>query len=171
MPVQHKISDYGQRLRDGKARLGAAMRAAGVTNRDRRALLLAMAMLETNRLSLSERDCGKDSLQACGTANVSIFNLNLDMLRELGLARGAEAALNTDAGLPEAVRWLERAFARWGEGRTLAFVRGGRTAFEDGVSYGAKQYSDVIYYIRELIRRDEALFSDGRRVEVYLQHV
>ena len=161
-----KISDYGAALRQNKQALAGA---TAHLPHDQRCLLTAMAMLETNTMSIGERDAGKDHLTN-GAANVSIFNLNVDMVRRLGFT-GSPGHLNRPEALRAVVDLLTAAFKQWGTERTLAFVRGGYTAFQDGHSYGAKEYIATIYRIRDAVRADAALLTDGRRVEVYLQHV
>jgi len=45
-------------------------------------------------------------------------------------------------------------------------VRGGSTAFRDGVSYGAATYRNAILTIYNQIAKDQSLQKDDRRVEV-----
>jgi hypothetical protein len=58
----------------------------------------------------------------------------------------------------------------WGVTRMLNFVRGGRTAFDDGTSYGAADYRDAVATILKVFDRFPALLTDDRRVEIYVPH-
>jgi hypothetical protein len=162
----YKLHAYAG-LAANKKVLNAAFDSAG-TPAPLRTLFLAMAMLETTTLSSAQRDDSKDSQGVC--ANVSLFNLSIDLVRYLGY-RGDPWGLNAASALPEVVRLLRAGVDKYGRDRLLNFVRGGRTAFNDGHSYGAAEYRRTIATIEGVLARDPSLAWDDRRVEVYLCHV
>lgn len=163
--ARFQISNYGGSLQGNKSRLAAAADSAGA-NMQEKALIIAIAMQETTYMRGSERDANKDGTSS---ANISILNMNIDMVQMLGYTRGDGGAyLNSDERLSEAATYLLKAFRTWGIERTLNFQRGGRTAFNDGTSYGARDYRNSIATIYNKIAQDQALMSDGRRVEVNL---
>ncbi|MCX6106317.1 MAG: hypothetical protein NTY08_10860 [Proteobacteria bacterium] len=163
--ARYQVSNYGGSLQGNKARLAAAADSAGA-NMQEKALIIAIAMQETTYMRGSERDGSKDGTSS---ANISILNMNIDMVQMLGYSRGDGGAyLNSDEHLSEAVSYLLKAFRTWGVERTLNFQRGGRNAFNDGVSYGAGDYRNSIATIYNKIAQDQALLTDGRRVEVNL---
>ena len=155
-------------MQNNKAKLEAAINATDASQSER-ALVVAMAMLETTDMDPSQRDGSKDGT---ASANVSILNLNADMVISLGY-QGSDngASLNNPANLSQAVKLLLHGFRTWGIPQTLNFQRGGRTAFNDGVSYGAAAYRSTIATIYGQIAADASLLNDGRRIEVYLVHV
>ena len=164
----YNISDYGSWLQNNKAHLQSALDAAGAGSGERM-LVTAMAMLETTDMDPSQRDASKDGTPSM---NLSILNLNLDMVQQLGYQGNAGgAALNDPANLSQAVALLLHGFRTWGVASTLNFQRGGSTAFADGVSYGAADYRNVIASMYGGIVADPTLLNDSRRVEIYLQHV
>jgi hypothetical protein len=126
-------------------------------------------MQETTYMQPSGRDATKDGTMA---ANVSILNVNYDMLVKLGYSgNDYGVALNDPQKLPVVVGYLLRAFHTWGIQATLNYQRGGSTAFADGVSYGAADYRNAIATIYQQMAVDPNLESDGRRVEIDVQHV
>jgi hypothetical protein len=166
--LPYRLADYGQELVKNKAILEKAFKENSIPD-DRSAVMLAMAMLETNTLCVEHRDASKDD-RTDGAANVSLFNLNIDMIRYIGF-NDDFASMNMQENVGRIVYIINQAFGAWGIERTLNFVRGGRTAFVDGVSYGAPEYRNVISTITNAILADPALRTDSRRVEIYLQHV
>ena len=164
----YKLTDYGIELQTNKAFLEMACTAAGITDNDIKCLLLSMAMLETNTLDVNDRDASKDGSH--GAANVSIFNLNMDMIHRLGYTDDSEF-LNEPYNLSIVVRILWDALYTWGIDQTLDFIRGGYVGFMDGVSYGCQDYRNTIGTIYNVIRNDPSLLVDSRRVEIYLEHV
>jgi len=163
--ARYQVSNYGGSLQGNKARLAAAADSAGA-NMQEKALIIAIAMQETTYMRGSERDGNKDGTSS---ANISILNMNIDMVQMLGYTRGDGGAyLNSDERLSEAISYLLKAFRTWGVERTLNFQRGGRNAFNDGTSYGAGDYRNSIATIYNKIAQDHALITDGRRVEVNL---
>lgn len=163
-----QISAYGETLRVNKGKLWAAFETERVPSH-LRSLFLAMAFLETRTLSLSERDASKDG-RTDGAANVSIFNLSVDMVGRLGYTRDVRS-LNGEGALHDVVALLVRGVREWGVDRLLNYVRGGWTAFQDGVSYGADAYRRTIATLMYVIDTAPDLMHDGRRAEVHLEHV
>lgn len=163
-----QISAYGNTLLANKGKLWAAFEAVHVPSH-LRSLFLAMAFLETRTLSASERDMSKDS-RTDGAANVSIFNLSVDMVRRLGYTHDV-SALNEDGALHDVVALLVRGVQEWGIERLLNYVRGGWTAFQDGASYGADAYRRTIATLMYVIDTAPNLMHDDRRAEVHLAHV
>lgn len=135
---------------------------------ERRALMMAMAMIETLHLSPGERDKTKDK-NTDKSANASIFNLSEDMLNQLGYY-GDIHLLDPLAALLAVVGLINRGIDLWGVTRMLNFVRGGRTAFNDGMSYGAAEYRNAVATILKLIDMSPTLMSDDRRVEIDVPH-
>lgn len=158
-----KLSSYGDTLRRNKQALVAAINAAG-GNAQEKAVIIAIAMQETTHMSLNQRDASKDRTPS---ANVSILNLNYDMLTKLGYT-GTDygASLNDPAKLTQVISYLLKGFRTWGFQSTLNYVRGGYTAFRDGVSYGAATYRNAILTIYNQLSKDQTLQSDDRRVEI-----
>lgn len=159
---------YGFTLERNKARLSIAFDRVQLKI-ERRVLLMAMAMQETNTLSEGERDMGKDD-HSDGSRNYSIFNLSEDMIRQVDPSR-ALAPLNLNANLTDVVRVIGGALDKWGVSTTLDFVRGGRDAFNDHISWGAPKYRRVIATILKQITVSPQLLSDNRRPMIDLEHV
>ena len=166
--MPYRLGEYGPELAKNKTLLSKAFKENNIAD-DKSATMLAMAMLETNTLCVEHRDASKDD-RTDGAANVSLFNLNIDMIRYLGFDDDF-VSMNRQENVGRIVYMIDKAFGTWGIERTLNFVRGGRTAFVDGVSYGAPEYRDVISTITNAILADPSLRTDSRRVEIYLQHV
>ena len=164
---RYKIHSYGAAIQNNKARLIGAFDVGAIRD-ERRALMTAMAMIETNTLSPSERDTTKDK-NTDKSANASIFNLSEDMINELGFI-GDIHQLDPLESLPTVVGLINKGIDAWGVTRMLNFVRGGRTAFNDGVSYGAAGYRNAVATILKVFGTDSALMSDDRRVEVKVPH-
>jgi hypothetical protein len=163
----YKITSYGSELRQHKKDLHGAF-AVCKTPQPHQALFLAMAMIETNTMSIRDRDVIKDQTDN-GSANMSIFNLNIDMLIRLGYAHPWK--LNDPAHLSEAVCLLQKGIKKWGLIRTLNFVRGGYTAWQDGVSYDVWGYRRALATILKLMDAEPAILKDDRRVEIIVPYV
>ena len=163
------MGDYGAVLAGHKQTLFVTLNRLGATKQEKR-LVIAVAMGETNTMSIAERDRSKDFTDA---ANVSILNLNIGMLKALGYAGGdAGAALNDEANLPVAVGYALRGLRQWGAAGFLNFHRGGSTGFADGVSFGCKAYRSAIATVQAMLMNDFDLArNDGRRVEADVPHV
>lgn len=163
------IGNYGQRLREGKAMLRAAFDAVGV-DEEMRKVLLAIAFQETDYLTNEQRDYSKDQRED-GSANVSLFNLSVDLVRRVGAYAGSPWDLNSDSHLADAVRVIVAGVTQWGINALLNYVRGGYTAFQDGTSYGAGEYRNAIRTIYNVISNDTSLMWDDRRVQTDLGRV
>lgn len=170
--LQYKLVDYGRELSDAKGDLHRAC----IVNKVppiRQALFTAMAMIETTHLKIEQRDKSKD--RNASSANVSIFNLSADLVAHLAHARGdsgyTPSDLNKGGMLIETVSLLDTGARVWGITPLLDFVRGGRTAFVDGESFGAKQYRNAVKSALRAIDKDPRLLTDSRRVEMQVQHV
>jgi hypothetical protein len=146
---------------------------------ERRALMLAMAQIEAYLLEPKQIDHSKDDFPD-KSENVSVFNLNEDMLIELGYRLDASAnekkyrelirELNNDGALPMVVGLLNQAFDKWGVVKTLCFVRGGRKAFKDGKSYDAHNYLKAVATSLRLMDEDPGWLVDDRRIEMTVVH-
>lgn len=165
------ISDYGPALAAAKAAVWDACSVrCGGTPREC-TLALAMAMIETTLMNVTQRDATKDAATD-GSANVSLWNLSVDLVATLGYA-GQAWVLNTQApeALAAAACLVLKGLRTWGARTFLNFVRGGRTAFLDGVSYGAYEYRNAVASILGAFAKDPSLVADGRRVECAVPHV
>ena len=131
--------------------------------------MMAMAMIETRTMSPSQRDATKDN-RTDGGANASIFNLSEDMLRRCG-HHGNIHILDPLAKLSEVVRLIAVGINHWGIDRMLNFVRGGATAFNDGVSYGAVDYRNAVATICKVIDIHPSLMFDSRRVAINVPYM
>lgn len=166
----YNLTTYGHQLQTNKALLNTAFGDLHVCpSRSHFALLMAMAMQETNHLSCRERDTSKDNA-IDGSANFSMFNLSADLLRFIGFD-GTLSDLNDPASLPCVVREMVSGIHLLGVERFLNYVRGGRMGFLDGVSFGVAEYRATIATILSVFDMHPALLLDDRRVEINLVHV
>ncbi|MGE5345473.1 MAG: hypothetical protein ACM3JH_05915 [Acidithiobacillales bacterium] len=163
-----RIVSYGNALRANKRQLRNAFEVSRIGD-ERRALMMAMAMIETTTLTPSLRDADKDR-RTDRAANASIFNLNEDLLRQLGY-EGDIHLLDPLSALPDVVTLISKGVDTWGVTRLLNFVRGGRTAFNDGVSFGAADYRNAVATGLRNIDRYPSLMWDDRRVEMNVPHM
>jgi hypothetical protein len=148
--------------------LKLAFNTAEISDNNIRVLLLAMAMLEINTLDINEHDTSKDG-NTDGSANVSIFNLNMDMITLLGYKENTEF-LNHPKNLSTIVGILHNAFETWGIDKTLNFIRGGHSGFNDGISGGCVDYRNTITTIYYANQSDLTFLYDSCRVNLYLAH-
>lgn len=167
--LNYTLSDYGNELIYNKAKLINAFNNVSLYDNNIRALIMSMAMLETNTLNTTSRDTSKDK-NTDGSTNVSLFNLNVDMIQSLGYNYTNEY-MNDPDNLDSVINIIIRAFMTWGFDKTLNFVRGGRKGFVDSKSYGSEDYRNTIVSIMNAILKDQDLMHDSRRVEIYLNHV
>lgn len=168
----YTIRSYGPVLQANKALLCAAFckqQSAHAPNPHKLALMMAMAMLETTTMTVSCRDCSKDGL-ADRSANCSMFNLSEDLLTYIGF-RGRFEDLNVASNLVIVVAQIDAGLQRLGVEGFLNFVRGGRTGYLDGTSYGAADYRSTIATILSVMDAHPALLTDDRRVDISLPHV
>lgn len=127
---------------------------------------LAMAMAETQCCNSAARDASKDGTPS---QNYSCFNMNKDMLQMAGWMGTPD--LNDEANLENAVFYLMTAWHLWGVESTLNFHRGGRQAWQDGVSYGAGDYRAVIGAVVDYLRAHPETQTNKTRVGFNLEHV
>lgn len=165
---EYKISSYGEQLRKNKKVLYEACLAKGIPV-SMYALFLAMGMIETTHLTSEQRDTSKD-MCAKGSANVSLFNLNIDMVKRLGF-QGDMNTLNNVYNLPSVVDILQKGLKQWKVVPLLNYIRGGYTAFKDGQSYDVWNYRNTVATILKVFDMEPSLLYDDRRVEIYLKHV
>ncbi len=166
------VAQYGPILEANKASVwDACSNKCGGTTQEC-TLALAMAMVETTLMNVTQRDWTKDNTTD-GSANVSLWNLSVDLVTTLGYAAGKAWALNTQApeALAAAACLVVKGLRTWGPRVFLNFVRGGRTAFADGWSFGAFEYRNAIASILAAFAKDPFLLTDGRRVECAVPHV
>ncbi len=127
---------------------------------------LAMAMQESECCACVQRDASKDGTPS---ANFSCFNMNLDYLQVLGFKGIPD--LNCETNLEEAVHYLLAGFKAWGRDSVMNFHRGGRTAWQDGVSYGAGEYREAIKSVVEYLRTNPDKMVDASRIAYDVEHV
>lgn len=170
MPADRKYSirSYGYAFQKNKQAIVSIADYAGATSNER-AVIIAMAMIETTTLSADDRDRSKDT-RTDGSANVSLFNLNVDLVLRLGYA-GDTRWLNSQAALPTAVGLILKGLRRMGVVPFLNYVRGGYTAWKDGKSYDAYGYRNAIATMLRLIDEQPCLLYDDRRIDIDLKHV
>ena len=157
------IHDYGETLKQNKLLLHDTIDLSDATPTEK-ALLLAIAMQRSVMMSLKDRDASQDGNPS---ALVSLYKINFDMLQQLGYQQADfGSSLNDPSRISEATQYLLKAFRSWGIASTLDYLRGGRSAYADGVSYGAPEFRRDIATIYEQIAADVSLERDGRRVEI-----
>jgi hypothetical protein len=162
----YSLTQEGPALANNKAAVMQALNQLGATPSEQ-AVVMAMAMQETTQMVASQRDASKDGTSG---ANVSAFNLNADMVAQLGY-KVSDLNLNDQRNIGTAVGILVKAMRTWGTKRLLDFQRGGRTGFQDGVSYGCASYRNAIGMSYNLIMADPSLLTDSRRVAISVNHV
>lgn len=170
--LPYQLSSYGDVLKENKWRVhNACQSLEGGVPPDVRALLFATAFQETTTLSAAQRDASKDG-DPSGAANWSPWNLSEDLLRHLGFSNNESFyLLNRDDHLVTVVKLVLRGVCRWGAARYLAFVRGGRTGFADGKSYGVQEYTNGVATQLNALAADQSLFWDDRRPDVVVPQV
>jgi hypothetical protein len=157
----YSLTQEGPALANNKAAVMQALNQLGATPSEQ-AVVMAMAMQETTQINVGQRDASKDGRSA---ANVSAFNLNVDMVAQLGY-KVSDLNLNDQRNIGTAVGILVKAMRTWGTKRLLDFQRGGRTGFQDGVSYDCAGYRNAIGASHNLIMADPSLLTDSRRVAI-----
>lgn len=163
----YKLQRYDG-LAENKVILFTTMNRLNLSKEEKR-IIVAMAMQETTHMRLDQRDMSKDNSSA---KNVSILNCNIDMMRQLGWTFDNGELMNTPQGLAHAVAYTVQGMRQWGVRRLLDFHRGGRTGFNDGVSYDCYGYRNAIATMLPLLRSDLRLARDnGFRIEISVKHV
>lgn len=161
-----KLVSYGDALKTNKEHLHQAMNKQNVAG-PHRFLFMSLAMLETNTMSITQKDSSKDHTQD-GSANFSIFNLNLDMILRTGYSKDPRLL---DNDIPGAIGIIQNAIQRWGIRDTLDFIRGGNTTFLDHTSFGADRFRRTVATIISEIDKNNDLMHNDIRVEIDLEHV
>jgi len=141
-----------------------ALDAAGLSLNLKK-LFLAIAMLETNTMSPASRDKSKSG----ASENFSLWNMCADEIQYTGSQ--PTPLLNTWAGLNAAVRVLKQAVQKLGVNGFLDFQRGGRTGFENHVSYGCYNYRNAIASMMNVLDKHPSLLTDNRRIDIEVEHV
>jgi hypothetical protein len=167
-PYKYPFPSYGELLRAGKRKVRSACRSSGVSPA-RTNLFVCMAMIETQHLAYYERDLLKNA-NTDGSANVSIFNLNEDMVQRLGCKLSREQ-LNEESALPRIVHLMTFGIDVFGLAPFLNYVRGGYDAWKDGVSYGAAGYRQAVATAVKLMDEWPNLAADDLRIEMHVPHV
>jgi hypothetical protein len=165
---EYKIMLYGDKLRSNKKLVKDACINKGVSM-SHQALFICMAMLETTHMTADQRDISKDNCIDC-SGNVSLFNLNIDMVKRLGYKDNL-SDLNYVHNIPKVVDILNRGITKWGIEGLLNYVRGGYTAFKDGKSYDVYNYKNTIATMLKIIDMKPYLLDNDERIEIYLKHV
>ena len=163
---RYSVSSYGDFLTTNKALLNAACDRQKIIP-NYRALLFAMAMVETTTFSSANRDTSKDGSIS---SNVSLFNLNVDIVHTINPSI-VPSTLNDPKYLDSAILIVIKAVEMWGVVRFLNFMRGGRTGFNDGVSFDCYGYRNTIATILRVLDAQPSLFNDSRRVNILLEYV
>lgn len=165
------IRSYGPTLKANKALLTTAFWLQGprTLTHPKLALMMAMAMVETTTMSVSDRDCSKDGCSD-RSANCSMFNLSEDLLTYIGFT-GRFQDLNVTSNLAQVVAQIEIGLKKLGVEGFLNYVRGGRSGFLDRSSYGVDEYRSTIATILSVIDANPSLLTDDRRVDIVLRHV
>jgi hypothetical protein len=164
--AQYNVSYQSQDLQNNKYLLQQACN--GNVSWETWVLILAMGMLETNNLTSNERDSTKDN--SGNSANVSAWNLSLDLVQQVGYDKNPWD-LNDTNNMKDVVNLIQSGINKWGVNSFLNFVRGGSTSFKDGYSYGVADYRNAIKTMANAIRSDHDLLYNGNRVNCYVQHV
>lgn len=166
--AQYKLVSYGPDLARNKKEVWKNLNLLRGTWLEKR-LLIAVAMQETCHMSLSERDASKDGTPS---ENVTLFNMNVDMVRFVGVPENVIALLNTRQGLVSGCAVALHAMRTLGVKRFLDFHRGGRTGYDDGVSYDCVGYRTAIATMLPLLIDYLTLASsDDRRIDISTPHV
>lgn len=168
--MDYTITSYGSELETNKALLRDSFIYQNMKpNTGLFALMTSMAMVETTKMSVLDRDLSKDA-STDGSANLSMFNLSSDLISFIGFT-GHKEDLNKAENLPKVVELIRRGIDKLGIEHFLNFVRGGRKGFIDGVSFGASDYRSTIATILSLVDKHPSLLTDCNRVNIILPHV
>jgi hypothetical protein len=167
---------YGIALQKHKHALNHAFSKAHIPH-SHHGLFMAMAMAETNTMTPGERDITKDK-RSDGSENVTIFNLNVDLLKTYLQYPGNPQELSPLENLPEVLKLLELGIKYFGgqeQGvlRLLHFVRGGRSGFfaPETPEFKIPQYLNGIATILRKLDQEPDLMKDPRRVEIDIEHI
>lgn len=175
--VEYSIKDYGWDLQYNKGAVLQAAKDSGA-NLQEQILILSIAMLETTKMNIGERDNKKD--WAGHSRNYSLLNVNRGMLIKMD-ATAAQLLpnyqidtdyeyLNSPEKLKVAGWYLVVAFRTLGIDGAINFHRGGETAYRDGYSYRAAEYRNALFTVYNRIAQDMNLMWDSRRVELWVSY-
>jgi hypothetical protein len=165
--MPYTITAYENVLQYNKGLLNASCDRLALSAK-LRALLSAMAMVETTTFSSSDRDASKDANG--DAANVSFFNLNICMVKAIDPTIDPWS-LNLPSNIDSLIRLICKGLKMWGTDIYLNYVRGGRVSFIDGTSYDAYGYRNTIATMLRVIDMYPALLHDNRRINIGLKHV
>ena len=171
----YDIADYGTLLSDNKWHVTEAFRKKGLSS-ELRHMFFGMAFQETDHMTSAERDTTKD-WRTDGSTNWTLWNLSEDLLAELGYKatpgrdRETFRKLNDKTRIGYVVSLMKNGVQKWGARRFLAFVRGGRTAFDNESTYDVGSFVDAIATHMKVLQDDPDLFWDKRRTEIAIKHV
>jgi len=121
-------------------------------------------------MDVSQRDASKDHTPA---ANVTILNLNYDMLHQIGGYTAPDYGMELnhgDQGLKKRLFLLDQCFNKYPIKNILDFHRGGYSGFHDGISYDCYGYRNAISTVYKQINSDPAFLTDGRRIEISVKY-
>lgn len=125
---------------------------------------------------MDHRDASKDGDPL--SMNCSVLNINCDLLQRAGKLQGphGESPIDTnvncyalkDQNLDRVLLLLRRAFDVWTPKRTLDFIRGGSTGFDDGIggSCNGPVYRRATASLYKAFSDDPSLMTDGRRGDI-----
>ena len=157
------IKNYGSTYGANKRRHVEALKKAGLYDAYL-ALAVAIGMQETSTFNPADYDYTKTG----DSTNYSAFNLNRDMIVRAGIQ--PTSAYNTWSGIDSAAASIKKMVTQYGVNGFLNYLRGGYSAWKDGVSYDAAGYRNAIASIIRYIENDPSLLTDDRRVEMYTIH-
>lgn len=166
--ASYSVSDVSDELAANKQVLQRAATELGISW-ELWVLVLAMGMLETQSMNPADRDASKDG--AGLAANVSAWNLSLDLVQQVGTYSGNPWDLCKIENVRDVVAIIRDGISKWGVNSLLNFVRGGRTGWQDGYSYGVYEFRNAIKTMANAIRSNHDLLLNRQRVNVYVPHV
>ena len=120
---------------------------------------------------MDHRDMSKDGDPK--SMNCSVLNINCDMLERAGQLQpssGVNCYRIRDQNLDAVLTLLGKFLDEYHPKRTIDFIRGGSTGFNDG--YGGKCncpiYRRAILSLYQAFSNDPDLMTDGRRAEIHV---
>ena len=125
---------------------------------------------------MDHRDASKDRDPL--SMNCSVLNVNCDLLQKAGKLSGrngeppidqnVDCSAIRDQNLDRVLLLLRRAFDVWTPKRTLDFIRGGRSGFDDGIggSCNCPIYRRAIDSLYLAFSNDSSLLTDERRGDI-----
>jgi len=150
--------DGGSTLAQNKQAMMSALDHAGASSSEK-AVILAVGMQESQHMSACERDQKKDG---SASENVGALNFNVDEAKKFGCAD--PRSLNSDSAMGKEATTMLNGIRAEGVDKALNLHRGGTTAEQDGVSYGAVGYRAGIMAVANKIQQDPSLMTSSVRV-------